>query len=370
MSHIVTHMRYKMRSRPSSATDRKTGELVNEYAPPSDAGNTQKQRVNSRDRPQGVVVVRRQMSTVVAVSETSDTLSRSTTPERQVTSSHDIVTNADEMQRDTAMASNLRPSSTIRYGHQQHGTLPNCCSVTPVAVVSPVTLSSMASDDVSPSAPFSSAMMPAQPTEQLSSPSSPSVIEQCHVMPQGYVIVTSHESPAMLQIFECHNSSSADRKTCPLAAELTCDSPVHCFLCLDNGHAALVQINSVTSLVLAATEAGRLFSWQLELPPREQTRNDDVASFRTHCTNQFALHLPNPIRAIAASTDGCHLATGCCFSKYDILAGGNVSRSIRGVVKTWDLSIIVECSFNSKSSRNQVSFWSSFYCACGCVHYI
>jgi hypothetical protein len=248
---------------------------------------------------------------------------------------------------DKGAMKNYRQSATGRCCQQSISQL--CCSVPPVAVVSPVTLSNNFTVIEESSQPASIPLHVISPQQNLAQNYSISVV-QCHVMAPRYVVVTSLESPTKLQLFQ-FDALSPDFKACRLVTELACDSPVQCFLCLELSHslsspemALADSCELMTSLLLAATDAGRLLSWKLKYP--KASNSDMACDVYASNSNQFALHLPNPIKAISASKDGRHLATGCCFEMYDIAAGGTLRRSVRGTVKTWDLSAIVDCAIN------------------------
>lgn len=254
---------------------------------------------------------------------------------------------AEDSTTDKGTLKNFRQSTTGKCCQQGMPQL--CYSVPPVAVVSPVTLSnnSPVIDESSQPVSLPIHMMPSQLN---AAPNNLVSVVQCHVMAPRYVVVTSLESPTKLQFFQ-FDALSPDFKACRLVTELACDSPVHCFVCLEISQVLSPSkmpmtddCEAMTSLLLAATDAGRLLTWKLKYP--KATNGDMANTIHALNSNQFALHLPNPIRAITASRDGRHLATGCCFEMYDIAAGGTMRRSVRGTVKTWDLSAIVDYAIN------------------------
>ena len=71
---------------------------------------------------------------------------------------------------------------------------------------------------------------------------------------------------------------------------------------------------------------------------------------RARCTNSLSMHLPNPIRALDVSSDGRHLATGCCFEMIDVLSEGRKQMSIRGTLKIWDMENVIQVASHPKAN--------------------
>ena len=102
-----------------------------------------------------------------------------------------------------------------------------CCTVTPVAVVTPVTNS-----DVMPT-PSLDVTVTASPPDDDGRHESDTA--QCHVMASRYVVVASRDQ---LRVYghDVTAASTTEFSACqPLGdVEMTCDSSIQCFVCIDD----------------------------------------------------------------------------------------------------------------------------------------
>ena len=171
--------------------------------------------------------------------------------------------------------------------------------------------------------------IPAKPCKLTLAGHSDAVTEACTF--DGYVITASLDTTVKVWSVS----------TGQLFATLPCTQPVNSLLCTR----VPGFLNRV--LLLPGCSDGHISAMTLDLGSGD--------SPKLICTNVLACHLPNPIRAMAASPDGRHLATGCCFITNEICWNRTSQVSVRGTLKTWDLDSVIQAATDEKGVDQQVN---------------
>ena len=137
--------------------------------------------------------------------------------------------------------------------------------------------------------------------------------------------------------------------------KLECSSPVHTVVSVPDSS----DNNCNQFLILACTDSGHLVVWRVNLDVI--VGGDDVnVKPRRGTVRHLALHVPNPVTALAVSSDQRHLVTGCCYTAFGFVRANStiasstsssssssckLDRRTRGTVKTWNTTLL--CSSQS-----------------------
>lgn len=151
-------------------------------------------------------------------------------------------------------------------------------------------------------------------------------VTHCHFY-ENYVITSSLDGN--ITIFDM----TSERKVITIPNH----KPVLCFVVIPSSD------NKI--LILAGTEDGQVPGWRVKFGSKTMAKLKVM----------IPMHQPNPIRAMVASSKLKYLATGCCFAMTQISLWGNVEESVRGTLKTWDLTSIINYATDPKHYYDDVN---------------
>jgi len=148
-------------------------------------------------------------------------------------------------------------------------------------------------------------------------------ITSCQLVGDSHIVTSSLDNTVKLWT-----------RTGSQLTSLECSSPVYKAVCIPDGCEDANRF-----LILAGTESGHLDVWRI-------TSSGDVRDSVN--IKRLSMHVPNPVTAVAVSTDGCYLATGSCYTAFGFTATDSTSRNsasscrldrwTRGSVKTWSMT--------------------------------
>ena len=139
------------------------------------------------------------------------------------------------------------------------------------------------------------------------------IVTHCHVL-ERYIVSSSLDCTVRVW----------DRRDGQMLEILNCGKPVHCIQC--------VTVQDGEVILFTALDIGKVLAWKLLTNHALEVKR--VA--------EYSGHLPNPIRAMDVSGDNATMATGCCFTVNQINPQRGPRESVRGTVKLWELSSMLD----------------------------